>query len=402
MAFRVGMDVPIVFCTILTLLVKGFVADRELEIINKKCDIPKCNQTHDGQPNLVHIKGTGENDTIHYLWSSIGAPAVILARTTLGANLTVNWKDLLDGTKTGSLSFQPPESVLYSSALMFTKLIEYNDTSDDGTIQSKDARMMTELESLTWQKGTINSTDCSAVLLGKLGDNGTISMKLTGFGKGGRLTTLPHLQYTENSTQLDVTMQNVMNMIYTNYTNARFALEMVVVGRDNKSGTVNIKEDTSIDDQYTPGTFSTLNVRLPDSPLGSYVQWKPVSYVKKGRTMENARHVYEYKLETTRENIDMPQTSIVRAFFSPKEIEQIGALNVSFGITKDGFYKKTNYVSWSIAIGYGDPPEEYISLTVYIVISVGLGIPLLIVVFGGTGVCISKHKEKKRKSLQSN
>ncbi|XP_022095872.1 glycosylated lysosomal membrane protein A-like [Acanthaster planci] len=404
MALWVKRGTPLVFCILLALLAKGLAADRKLSITyNEQCDIPECMGSHlDNQPNLVHVTGTGDNDTVHFLWSSIGTPTFLLARTTHEAQLVVNWAALLQDTTTGSISFKPADSVLYSSALMFTKLIEYNDTEDDGMMKSKDVLVPTVLNGLQWQNTTINQTEFSAMFntsLGELGDYGTIAMKLTAFSDSGRLTSLPHLPHTENSTQLDLTMQNLTS----NYVNTRFALEMMVVGSSNGSGGVELKQDTTIDDQYTPGTFSVLNLKLPNSPEGSYLQWKPVSYVLTERTMENARHVYQYNLDTKRDQIKMPNASIAHAFFSAAEMVQVGAVNISFGITKDGFFKKTNYTSWSASFGYGKPPEEYMTLTVYIVISVGLGLPLIIVVFGGTGVCISKHRQKKRnRSLLTN
>ena len=71
------------------------------------------------------------------------------------------------------------------------------------------------------------------------------------FGNKARLTRLPHLQHTENSTQLDLTLRNLDQI----YINARLGLEMVVVGT-NKSSEVNLNEDTTIDDEYTPAVFS--------------------------------------------------------------------------------------------------------------------------------------------------
>ena len=39
-----------------------------------------------------------------------------------------------------------------------------------------------------------------------------------------------------------------------------------------------------------------LELKLPDSPMGSYLQWKPVAYTKTDRAMENARHVSQPSL----------------------------------------------------------------------------------------------------------
>ena len=55
-----------------------------------------------------------------------------------------------------------------------------------------------------------------------------------------------------------------------------------------------------------------------------------------------------------------------------------------------------------MTVGYGDAPQESMSLTVYIVISVGVGLPVLVVIFGGAGVCVLNHRKKKRQTLEVN
>ena len=48
----------------------------------------------------------------------------------------------------------------------------------------------------------------------------------------------------------------------------------------------------------------------------------------------------------------------------------------------------------TISIGYGTPPDEKVSLTIIIIISAGLGIPLIIILFGGVYVGIKKKLSK--------
>ena len=47
-------------------------------------------------------------------------------------------------------------------------------------------------------------------------------------------------------------------------------------------------------------------------------------------------------------------------------------------------------------VGYGQPPAEKVSLMIIIVISVGLGIPVILVIMGGIYICIRNHRIRKR------
>ncbi|XP_033633713.1 glycosylated lysosomal membrane protein B-like [Asterias rubens] len=403
-----GRHFPLILCTILILFVNDLVADRKLSITyNEQCNIPQCqarpNQT--SYVNLVHVSARGTNDTIHFLWSSIGAPSVLVVRTTNLAVLQINWEDLIQkNMKTGSISFRPKEDVFYASSLMFSKLIEFNDTTDEGILTKADAVSITDLQEMQWQNTntTMDTEQHSAVLnttLGQQFGHGTLSWRLTAFSESSRYETLPYLQHTENSTQLDLTMENLTSK----YPNSRFAVEVMVMGTGvTKTDGIQLEEKITIDDEYTPAVFATYDLNLPSIPTGSYSQWKPVCYTKTNRAMENARHVSSYKLENAMDLHKMPNKSIAHAYFSEAIFQQAGAVNVSFGIAQDGFYKKSNYSSWSVTVGYGDAPQESMSLTVYIVISVGVGLPVLVVIFGGAGVCVLNHRKKKRQTLEVN
>ena len=46
----------------------------------------------------------------------------------------------------------------------------------------------------------------------------------------------------------------------------------------------------------------------------------------------------------------------------------------------------------TLTIGYGEAPQDQISLTIIIVISAGLGIPFVLILFGGVAIGIKKNK----------
>ncbi|XP_035578465.1 glycosylated lysosomal membrane protein-like isoform X2 [Zalophus californianus] len=80
--------------------------------------------------NLLHIRAVGTNSTLHYVWSSMGPPAVLLVATnTPHSTLAVNWSCLLSPEPAGGLTVLPRDSVQFSSALVFTRLLEFDSTN---------------------------------------------------------------------------------------------------------------------------------------------------------------------------------------------------------------------------------------------------------------------------------
>ena len=103
---------------------------------------------------LVHVKAIGWNDTLHYIFGTIGAPSLVVALTVLPTNLTVNWTALNSTDPTASISFDTP--LIYAFSLTFFqvsaarrlnwgssgfvvtlllpsfKLVEFNDVLDTG------------------------------------------------------------------------------------------------------------------------------------------------------------------------------------------------------------------------------------------------------------------------------
>ena len=74
-------------------------------------------------------------------------------------------------------------------------------------------------------------------------------MQFSAFDHAGRETDLPHLQFNENITQFDFTIDHLT----TNLSMSRFAIEAVMVSEGQTS--MKIDETRSIDDEYSPGVF---------------------------------------------------------------------------------------------------------------------------------------------------
>jgi len=66
---------------------------------------------------LLHIMSDGDSDTLHFIWSFLGSPSLLLARTELETNLTIDW-DRLFAESPGSLTFEgPPPFYTFSYSL---------------------------------------------------------------------------------------------------------------------------------------------------------------------------------------------------------------------------------------------------------------------------------------------
>jgi hypothetical protein len=124
-----------VLLSVFTLIVCS--ADRKYEVIyNPKCNsndtqctMPNGNGSYN---NLVYIKATGSNDTLHILYSTIESFSIVLAKTNLNVDLNVNWDDLLSGNSSqmsDSISFT--EKPIDIAAFSIPEIIEFNDY--DGT-----------------------------------------------------------------------------------------------------------------------------------------------------------------------------------------------------------------------------------------------------------------------------
>ncbi|XP_015266287.1 PREDICTED: glycosylated lysosomal membrane protein [Gekko japonicus] len=139
--------------------------------------------------NLLHVRAVGHNDTIHYVWSTIGAPTVLLVYTgSQNSTLHVNWTKLLSPSPSGAIHIEPASSVLYSSAVIFAKVFEYNgvNTSDLFKVPDDDFYPTYNLANFTWESlgGKINETMLTATFQGVSSSphgafgNGSISFQM--------------------------------------------------------------------------------------------------------------------------------------------------------------------------------------------------------------------------------
>ncbi|XP_042296649.1 glycosylated lysosomal membrane protein [Sceloporus undulatus] len=351
--------------------------------------------------NLLHIRAIGQNDTIHYIWSTIGAPTVVLAYTgSDNSTLHVNWTKLLSPSPAGAIRIDPPESLLYSTAVVFAKVFEYNgtNTSDLSKALAADFYPTYDLGNFTWDSldGKVNKTGRTATFRGVSADhggafwNGSISFQVTAFEASNRDAPLPRLLHTANSTKVEFVMRGVAPRGNC----SRFALEIVTV--EDRRGHKQLQSLRSIDDEYTPTIFEMAQlVSLPrnNSVGSSFLQWKTAAYASQDAQRSDTVHCQYYPLQTV--NCTAPGLSIIHAFFG-EALERhygVAAINISFGSEDSEAYAEKGYLSWSALIGYGEPPKDSFSTMVIAILAVALGTPLVLLVAGGITVCVAQKRQ---------
>lgn len=362
--------------------------------------------------SLAHVTAVGSEDVLHYVVTSIGLPTVFVAYTAPEVKLSVDWAGLLSNNyteKQHSVHLEPADGVHYTYTLLFTKLIDYNDTDDKADMtkysSSPDKWTIYDLSTFTWDNLTeVSHAKDNKVMLKASSHNpvelwqynGSFSIELSAYSSSGRESQLPHLQYSENITQFDMNIDHV----WTNFTKSRFAVELVMVGGGKEE--MKTDETRSIDDEYTPGVFTIFNW-LSDASADNtgFLQWKPVCYQSKTRSRSEATGMKHYDLkELDSMNKELLKDTVAFGYYGDSLMSQMSrASNLSFGLSKDGGYNKTQVLTWSGSLGYGVPPADTVSTLVIIIISAGLGIPVVIIIFGGIFICIKKKNAKPDRPL---
>ncbi|CAC5378242.1 unnamed protein product [Mytilus coruscus] len=392
-------------------LLETIVALRMIQTeLNPGCDDRK----EDCAGGVAYIKAIGEQNTFHYILTAIGPPTflvILTEKTTKDAGITINWDNFKSGNITEmekSIKLDPSYTVLYSYGVVFTRLFQYNDTEDKaelGKLNLKNtafrvfdfSRSMFEwydLKPISSDSSIKLRVKNSSAIMGQTINNGSLEFKFSFFDHMDRAKDLPHLQYTEDTSQFDFTLKNIDT---GNMSLSRFALESVLFSTDSAGGDMKFDETKSIDDEYTPGVFKISNwlARPEKEDQGGFLQHKPVCYTKPKRGRAYGTYVRGYGLTKVTDVQYLLDQSAVLAYFGSVNMAnlRISSTNFSFGLTEDGTFTKTNYTVWTGSIGYGKPPMDVVSSLVVVVISVGLGIPVVLILFGGLFVCLKKKTD---------
>ncbi|KFP59495.1 Lysosomal protein NCU-G1-A, partial [Cariama cristata] len=340
--------------------------------------------------NLLHVRAVGPGDTLHYVWSSIGAPAVLLVATeSRSSTLHINWTQLLSPAPSGAIWIDPPSSVVYSAAVVFTKVFEYSEakTPEELFYPTYD------LSDFSWSSinHTLNHTALTAEFNGIPAtdpsdsfSNGSLAFRVTAYEASGRDGPLPSLLHTENSSKVEFVLAGVA----PRGNSSRFVLEVATV---EQTGVVEkLRSARSIDDEYTPTIFEV----SVGSTL-SFLQWKATAYGSRTPRREDSIQCRSHSLQTA--NWTLPTSSIVHAYFGEGvgSTYTVSAINISFGGEDGKVYQEKRYLSWSALLGFGQPPQDTFSPLVISIMAVALGTPMLMLLVGS---CVVLFAQRKRYS----
>ncbi|NXA11347.1 GLMPB protein, partial [Sapayoa aenigma] len=344
--------------------------------------------------NLLHVRAEGPSDTLHYVWSSIGAPAVLLVATeSPSSSLSINWTQLLSPTPAGAIWIDPPGSVVHSTAVVFTKVFEYSEAKPSEELFYPPY----DLSNFSWASvnHTLNHTALTAELTGVPAtdpgggfSNGSLAFRVTAYEGRGRDGRLPSLLHTADSSQVEFVLAGVA----PRGNSSRFVLEVATV---EEPGVMRkLRSARSIDDEYTPTIFEMLSLiaESQNSSTLSFLQWKATAYGSRSPRREDGIQCQAQGLQAA--NWSLPVSSIVQAYFGEGvgSTYSVSAVNVSFGGEEGRVYQEKRYLSWSVLLGFGQPPTDTFSPLVISIMAVALGTPLAMLLLGTCLVLLAQRK----------
>ncbi|XP_045732590.1 glycosylated lysosomal membrane protein isoform X3 [Mirounga angustirostris] len=211
--------------------------------------------------NLLHIRAVGTNSTLHYVWGSTGPPAALMVATnTPHSTLAVNWSLLLSPEPYGGLSVLPRGSVQFSSALVFTRLFEFDSTNTSEASAKPPGKPYPpySLAEFSWNNITdsLDPATLSATFRGHpVHDpagafaNGSLAFRVQAYPSSGRPAQAPRLLHSADTCQLEVALVGAC----PRGNRSLFGLEVVTLGQGPDCPSV--QKQHSIDDEYAPAVF---------------------------------------------------------------------------------------------------------------------------------------------------
>ncbi|KAI4503788.1 hypothetical protein M0802_001191 [Mischocyttarus mexicanus] len=351
----------------------------------------------------IYLRAEGTNDTIHYVWDFGGKPSILMALTSLPATLNITCEDFIR-RKNNSIVFS--DNPIYTIGIIINKIIEFNDVNNTAVINFANATNINVLkpESFAWSRksfslndeyfGLIMESNIYNDTVMNITRRGNITASLKGYYFLEHTDIIPHMLHTENSMLVDLIFDN----IETNKTfaNSRFAVELMIVGGGNPDKLMIIDPKKNLDDEHTPGIFEVIEVRTPAFNRSNetkencaYLQWRPISYGTSDRSVSSSTEIVNYPPSKINDHVAAIKNTMLYCYYG-EDVKDVlvQTLLISLGSKDDGFYKSTRYTTWTFMIGYGTPPEEQLSYLVILIISIGIGLPLFIILLSALYACV--------------
>ncbi|XP_011504557.1 PREDICTED: lysosomal protein NCU-G1-like [Ceratosolen solmsi marchali] len=352
---------------------------------------------------LAHVTAIGPNDTLHYLWDFTKNPSILIAVTSPAAKLVIDWHKYIMRIP-NSLNFT--EKPIYIFGVSIERLLEFNDINDKARIDEATDKNIKELkfENFEWHYKNITSKDNFVELYMKASKyhnpetnerrHGIIKFLMHGFGTLNHSRITPCMLHSENATQIDITLENIETE--RSFSKSRFAFELLIVSDNDPNTLLEVNTKRKLDDEFTPGIFEILELSTPVIyKKSAYLQWRPVSYIKPDRDVTNSSSTVFYPIKNATTDIYFSNTNLLYMYYGENMFNiLVQRMNISLGGKGDNVYKETQYATWTFIVGYGFPPEERFSNIVIMIISIGVGLPLLILIMSGIYVCVRRRPKQ--------
>uniref|UniRef100_A0A182QFW4 Lysosomal transcription factor n=1 Tax=Anopheles farauti TaxID=69004 RepID=A0A182QFW4_9DIPT len=346
---------------------------------------------------LVHIAAESETDTIHYVWDFTGKPTILVALTSKRAEFHIDWAKLMESNAESVHFSEVPQ---YTFMAVINRIFQYDDANDRAMLDDGSNVFVYDPHNFTWNRSLLWSNEKDAMMAINAGDD--FLFKLNAYSTKDHGMNFPHLLHSSNSTQIDIVFNNITNR----FVNPRFAIELLFVVSEQAvvGSEFEVTKRKTLDDEHTPGIFEIVDVLSPGAftfSAGGFIEYRPVSYTHPERDVATSTETRQSQPVTVQSPAAALQTTLAYALYGSKlDSLLVQGMNVSFGVSEDGFYRKTNYTTMTFQVGYGMPPVEELSAFVLIVAGIGIGIPLVVLVASVIYVCVKKFRNQDRFQLQ--
>nr|CAH8861632.1 unnamed protein product [Trichobilharzia regenti] len=389
--------------------------------------------------NVMYINARNTTSSVHIFITAsrrFTFPSVLIVHSSLSeANPKIEWEKL-DETSGERLSIK---NVTQSYALVFYKMLEYNDLSDSVNMSAykndSDQILFHPLNEYTWDFNTLTTVNSLYEITyngsnSKMNPNGgQINLKFRISTTTERSDKMPHLLFLPG---LIVQYDVVFNNLTTHFNQSRFSLQLVMISSVALEKTEEFRRHTlsSIDDEVTPGNFETINLLLnePVSRLNTtmhstqpkvkptqrpihhhhppaFIQTKPLCFIDDElRTVQNSRNIYLAKHQDNLMTGDISNLSnaFPSAFYADRlrpdsKLSPVGIrmLNISFGSPMDGFYANSKYIVWTASFGLGDAPTDSLSSLLIGLIIFSTVIVLCSVIIGSVLTVVMRRRVRR-------
>ncbi|XP_055487209.1 glycosylated lysosomal membrane protein [Leucoraja erinacea] len=355
-------------------------------------------------PNVLHVRAVGRADTIHYVWSSLGAPTVLLVHTNSpNTSLYINWTSLQLPHPSGALRIEPAAAVRYSTAIVFSRLWEYDDVNDTADLSRAPPDSFYPpylLQDFTWDdaNATLDHNALTAQLRGRnvsapLFANASVTFRIAAFEGSGRDPELPRLLHSANCSKLEFSIEGLRPR--GNF--SRFGLELLVLEGAGSERRLRVR--SAIDDErYTrPGCVFKVSescYRSETTPVASPVSFSgnPWLMAPDDRAAATPCRPTTRRCGPRESRQRLPVASIAFAFIGTEpgpRTARLAALNVSFGSPGQRLYREHLYLrgaATGLVLGAGCGGG---------LMAVGLGLPALGLLVG----CLVVNIVRRRRDL---